>query len=361
MQVWRRQLQRVHRVLGILVCAFVLVMSVTGVLLVWKKEYLWLSVPGANAKIERHRVPEAMDRIQAYYAPGEVRSVRLYSLGLAIHKVYLTERRYAWFDQQGYLVQQWQSNERFEDWLLDLHHRFLLGNTVGLNIAGVSGILVILLCILGAIIWWPRRRSYRLGILPKSSRREAWLISHGNLGVSFALPIVLLAFTGILLVYPSESRSVLVSPWVSTVTPTTINRSQEYRDWRQRIDFVYQQFPGAEVRWISPASEQFPAHSIGFQQTDSLNPTGLSSLRFAQAEVLAGQQGTVITQSDAGSWTALERLFRFSYPLHTGELGLWYRLLLTVIGLALAGLMLLSMVSYARSGRPKRSAFTPHS
>ncbi|GHA06320.1 hypothetical protein GCM10008090_15000 [Arenicella chitinivorans] len=321
-------------------------MSVTGVLLVWKKEFLWLSVPGAKAKVERQWVPVAMDRIQAHYAPGEVRSVRLYSLGLAIHKVYLTERRYAWFDQQGHFVQQWHSNERFEDWLLDLHHRFLLGNTVGLNIAGVSGILVFLLCILGGIIWWPRRRSYRLGIRPKSTRREAWLISHGNLGVSFALPIMLLAFTGVLLVYPSESRSVLVSPWVPAATPTTIHSDQEFADWRQRITFVHQQFPGAEVRWISPASERFPAHSIGFQQSDSLNPTGISSLRFAIAE-----DETAITKSDAQSWTALERLFRFSYPLHTGELGLWYRLLLTVTGLALAGLMLLSMVSYARSSQ----------
>ena len=351
MRVWRRHLQRVHRVLGISVCAFVLVMSVTGTLLVWKKEYLWLSVPGARAEVERQRVPEAMTRIQSHYAPGEVRSVRLYSLGLAIHKVYLTDRRYAWFDQQGDFIQQWQANERIEDWLLDLHHRFLLGNTVGLNIAGASGILVILLCLVGGIIWWPRRRSYRLGLWPKSARREAWLISHGNLGASFALPFILLAFTGVLLVYPSESRSLLLSPWVSSVDPVSVNSTQKFEDWHQRINYVHEQFPGAEVRWISPASEQYPVHSIGFQQSESLNPTGISSLRFGVPENLTTQIKTTITQSDARSWPAAERLFRFSYPLHTGELGLWYRVLLTITGLALAGLMLLSMVSYARSSQ----------
>ena len=146
--------------------------------------------------------------------------MRLYSLGLAIHKVYLTDRRYAWFDQQGDFIQQWQANERIEDWLLDLHHRFLLGNTVGLNIAGASGILVILLCLVGGIIWWPRRRSYRLGLWPKSARREAWLISHGNLGASFALPFILLAFTGVLLVYPSESRSLLSVSYTHLTLPT---------------------------------------------------------------------------------------------------------------------------------------------
>jgi uncharacterized iron-regulated membrane protein len=43
-----------------------------------------------------------------------------------------------------------------------------------------------------------------------------------------------------------------------------------------------------------------------------------------------------------------KRIFGFSYPLHTAKLGLVYRLFSTLVGLGLALLSLLGLVSYLK-------------
>jgi len=100
--------------------------SITGVILIWKKEYLWLSVDGARQTVDPKLLPEAIDNIESSYASGEVAFIQLYSEDLSIHKVSLSERRYAWHNQRGDKVQVWSGNQRWEDFFLDLHHRFLM-------------------------------------------------------------------------------------------------------------------------------------------------------------------------------------------------------------------------------------------
>ncbi|MBL4672334.1 MAG: PepSY domain-containing protein, partial [Arenicella sp.] len=152
-----------HRYIGLLLCLIMLSISITGVILVWKKEYLWLSVDGARQVADPNMLAKAIENIEASYDDGEVTFIQLYSEDLSIHKVFLSDRRYAWHNQRGDKVQVWSGNQRWEDFFLDLHHRFLLGNKIGLNIAGFGGLLALPLLVLGFILWWPRRRLLSLG------------------------------------------------------------------------------------------------------------------------------------------------------------------------------------------------------
>jgi uncharacterized iron-regulated membrane protein len=49
---------------------------------------------------------------------------------------------------------------RFTSWLLDFHDNLLAGDT-GRRVNGIGALLVLVLCMTGAVIWWPWKRNWR--------------------------------------------------------------------------------------------------------------------------------------------------------------------------------------------------------
>ena len=122
-------LRSLHRWLGLALSLLVIVISTTGILLVWSPEYVKLTVPEARSPIvdDLESLGQAVDNILTTHPAKTVRLIEFNPRDLGVHKVVLQDAHYAWHDQSGGLIQAWASNERLEDWLLDLHHRFLLG------------------------------------------------------------------------------------------------------------------------------------------------------------------------------------------------------------------------------------------
>ncbi len=324
--------------------------SVSGTLLLLKREYLWLTIPAARAPLQTALIPSMLDAVEASYAEDELRFVQLNSHALGIHKIFLSERRYAWHDQYGKQLQLWSGNERVEDWILDFHHRFLLGNTVGLNMAGFSGLLIVFVMLAGFYLWWPRRRAWRLGLKIKYGERAEYLRTHSNLGATIIVPLMLLAITGVILVYPSESRFVLQNGFSSTPPALSVSRqaidSPKWNNtWAEQIGYALEQFPQAQLKWVQPASETSSERVIGLAQRGAWDATGKTSIRFADTNL------AVI--KDARRQTASVRAVDFSYSLHTGDLHLAYRMLMVLVGLGLSWLCVLGLRSYL-SGRRSR-------
>jgi uncharacterized iron-regulated membrane protein len=88
-------------------------------------------------------------------------------------------------------------------WLGDLHINLLSKNT-GRIVNGVGAILLTLLCLTGAVVWWPGVRSWKrnLAINPRASwKRINWDL-HSAIGFwTFGL-VFMWAFTGIYVVFP---------------------------------------------------------------------------------------------------------------------------------------------------------------
>jgi uncharacterized iron-regulated membrane protein len=333
-----------HRYIGLLLCLIMLSISITGVILVWKKEYLWLSVDGARQAVDPKLLATAIENIESSYGNGEVTFIQLYSEDLSIHKVFLSDRRYAWHNQRGDKVQVWSGNQRWEDFFLDLHHRFLMGNTIGLNIAGFGGLLALPLLVLGLILWWPRRRTLSLGIRPKSLRRGALMVSHANIGAIFCLPILLLTITGVILVYPQESKVVLLesigADGPAIVDHARFDASKGLPTWSTAIEMARRKFPQSRIRSVQPSSARSNKKSVNVQQKEGWHRLGRSSITFHA-------NGELTIQDELAQLTA-KRVFGFSYPLHTAKLGLAYRIFISLVGLSFAFLSLLGLISYLK-------------
>ncbi len=340
-----------HRWLGLALCLSVLSISLTGTLLVWKKEYLWLSMPDARQTVQTdiNSLANTLEAISSHYAEHELLLIQIHSEDLSLYKAYLDRGKRAWYNQDGKIIDQWSDNGRFEDWLLDLHHRFLLGNDIGLNIAGFSGLLLIPMLLLGLMIWWPRRRAFKLGLLPsklKGVPKGELIRSHSNLGLVVSLPVLIICITGIVLTYPDQSREWLVDPflvdddYLLSEGPTDSLNGVEFTTWSQVLTRAVQQHPGATIRWVSPESAFSPYRIVGLEQANGWNKAGKTSI------YIDVERGFMDINIDDLKRPKLERIYDFLYPLHTAKLGLWYRLLLSIVGLTLFIITLFGVISF---------------
>jgi uncharacterized iron-regulated membrane protein len=137
---------------GALLALLLFMSSVTGTLLLWKPEYLELTIPAARADFDP--TPEALappiEKIEAQLDPNEIVRIQLPTRDLAVAKVTMFDTHYAYVDTQGNIVDEWFLNERWEEWLYDLHHRLLLGNA-GLTIIGFVGMTMLLGALLSTL------------------------------------------------------------------------------------------------------------------------------------------------------------------------------------------------------------------
>jgi uncharacterized iron-regulated membrane protein len=105
-------------------------------------------------------------------------------------------------------------------WLVDLHDNLLYDET-GRKANGVGAILLTLLCVTGAIIWWPGLTKWRQSLQAQWNgnwKRFNWGL-HSALGFWSFLFVALWALRESISLFPSRSRK-----WSSTSSPWTRHR-----------------------------------------------------------------------------------------------------------------------------------------
>jgi uncharacterized iron-regulated membrane protein len=99
-------------------------------------------------------------------------------------------------------------NIEFVQFLMDLHDN-LLGGDVGRTVNGIGAILTLLLALTGLFIWWPGIRRWRRSLSLRRGigwRRFVWDL-HSAIGIwSFAL-IFMFALSGVYLAFPDAFHS----------------------------------------------------------------------------------------------------------------------------------------------------------
>ena len=91
----------------------------------------------------------------------------------------------------------------FIPFLLDLHDNLLAGET-GRTVNGIAAIMLLLLAITGAVIWWPGVRTWRRSLFVETQaswKRLTWNL-HSVLGIWFLLFVLMWGTTGLYLSFP---------------------------------------------------------------------------------------------------------------------------------------------------------------
>jgi uncharacterized iron-regulated membrane protein len=206
----RRWLARVHTWTALALSLYVVMLSVTGSVIVFRRELNQWLVPRTVASTEGERLTgetlrSAVERVYSGHTLVEVREPTRVDRPVFIGLERNGERDDRYFDP--YALQDLGSTYpdvlRAVEWLVDLHDNLLSGPE-GRTVNGVGGALVILLIVTGLIIWWPGwRRAWRSMLIgrPAASRRFAWQV-HNAFGIwSFALLFVW-ALTAVYFAFP---------------------------------------------------------------------------------------------------------------------------------------------------------------
>lgn len=328
-----------------------LLISLTGTLLVWKEDYLRLTLP--EARVAFTPTPAALAQIgvraEAAFASEDILNIAFPTSALPLAKVTMYPDKYAYLDSQGEIIDVWQGNGRPEEWLYDLHHRLLLEDT-GLLIVGFGAMAMVILLLAGMLAWWPMRRGFRLGFVPRSTERAQLRKSHRNLGIVLALPFLLTLVSGITLVFPQDVEELLLED---------IRTTQEYSDqmveqldgitgagsgdWLPALERSLAVFPGAAIRSAQVPSDFSYYRIIGLQQTDEWSPLGMSRV------YIDSEAGYMDIRIDNQALPTIERAYNALYPLHTGRMEtLWYKLFLSLSGLGVATLSVLGLISFVQ-------------
>ncbi len=210
----RKALFQVHLWSGVGLGVYIFVISLTGSVLVYRNELYTTFAPqpviveGSGAALSA----DALERAAVAHYPGhEVRDVRAGNTPNQAVEIALLrdgERIRRLFDPftGADLGDPLPLGYRVTAWLLDLHDN-LLGGETGRRINGLGALLLIVLSITGAVIWWPGISRWRRS-LTVDRRRLNWSL-HSTFGF-WCWPFLLMwGVTGAYLSFPALFSAVV--------------------------------------------------------------------------------------------------------------------------------------------------------
>jgi uncharacterized iron-regulated membrane protein len=206
----RKLLFQVHLWLGIATGLYIVLISVSGSAVVFRRELnLWL-VPHRiavvdGARLSKTELSAAALAIYPGYRVARVGEPPRQDRPVSIELERGGESKERLFDPYTGrdLGDSFPPVLRAVEWLVSLHDD-LLGGTAGRRVNGIGAAIVIGLVATGAVIWWPGRRRWLTSVVPKRGRnapRLMWQL-HSVLGFwSFAL-LAIWALTGVYFAFP---------------------------------------------------------------------------------------------------------------------------------------------------------------
>ncbi len=135
--------------------------------------------------------------------------------------------------------------------LADLHDN-LLGGETGLAVNGIGAVLLTLMCVTGAVIWWPGSSRWRRSMTLRRHvhwRRFTWDL-HSVLGFWVFALILMWAVSGIYLAYPNSFYDVGDFLVAHGAGRATSHRIDVLIDWLVRLHFGRTFGLWAKVLWV---------------------------------------------------------------------------------------------------------------
>ncbi|MCW8127777.1 PepSY-associated TM helix domain-containing protein [Microbulbifer halophilus] len=245
-------------------------------------------------------------------------------------------------------------------WIYRLHYTLLTGKT-GKTVVGFVGLLLMLFCISGLVIWWPRRsrrggRWKRAFTIKRDGNRFRFYFDLHKVAGIYFLPLLLLtAFSGVTLVFPQQVEAV-VGTFLPTEPRPSLPRSRQDTGTPLNPDTIVEigrgAFPGGELKRIYLPRDAGDSYGLSFRADgEPWRNYGASFVRLDQ------YSGKVLMVRDVTEIPPGNKVLRWQFPLHNGDaLGLFGRWLVLFAGLMPALLFATGVYLWWKKRRPLRRA-----
>jgi uncharacterized iron-regulated membrane protein len=256
----RRAMFQIHLWTGIGVGLYVVVLCLTGSVLVFRRELMrtYSNRPQIGARTDVKPLTEEQLRAAALRAFPD----------FTVEKVWIGRRSNTpvdiWMnrgpgdsDKKQQLFDPYTGADlgetrpraiRFIDWMVSLHDD-LLGGMTGRAVNGVGAILLTLLCLSGAVIWWQGTGKWRRGLTIQwraGWQRINWDL-HSAIGFWAFIAVFVWAISGIYLVFPHPFSGLV--DFLEPLDPLSNlpRRGDIALEWLARLHFG--RFAGIKTKW----------------------------------------------------------------------------------------------------------------
>ena len=301
-------------------------------------------LPGADQPVVADPVALGEAVAAARKAGPELSRITFASEEIGLHQAIYADGSGAYLNQDGVLVERWASRwDRPELWLFDLHHYLLMGEA-GKSITGILGFLLLGFCITGLLLWWRTRKTYRFRIWPARFTRSAIVRHHRDLGAVASPLLILVAFTGAMMVFPTISAWLLypmTEEQIAPPLPENLGRPDEQTNWPLVMARAQAAFPTAVPRRLMmPAAEGAPL-ALRLRQDFEWTPNGRTYVW------IDTRSAHVVAEQDPATSDMASSLTEKYYPVHAAKVGgIAWRLVMSFAGLSLAMLGLFASWSF---------------
>lgn len=329
----------IHKWLGLLLSLWLLLITVTGTILLYKNNFLEWQYPqlagqaGATAEQAVHvlQLDSITEVAQYSFLPTELHPW--------IEVIDKSGSR-LYFSQSGTLLLEREKYGDWISWFTEFHHHLLLDD-LGEELQGILGLLAILVFITGLIKWWPKGKFSKrdLGITWTRPGKKKWgqtlWQTHRTFGVILFLPMLLLIVTGVGMIYSSAFNSGLnyLFPdksqksvdYANIILEQNNNASNLPADWLTRIEQVAEILPEASTIMVYHQRDK-----LRLRQPEEWHPNGRSYLSFYPGS------SKISEVTDYRNQTVGTQLSQKIYPLHIASVGgNGYLVLVTMSGIIL--------------------------
>lgn len=250
-------------------------------------------------------------------------------------------------DAEVLAVRGWGTPKYTMTWLYRLHYTLLAGKN-GKTVVGLMGLLLMVFCITGAVLWWPKRKKAKNGKSKNTAGQRDWkraftISRSGNrfrfyfdvhkvFGIYFLPLLLLTSFSGVTLIFPTQVEAIVgslftVEPRPALPTSRTDRGTPITPD--QAVAIGQEAFPGGVLKRIYLPRDNNDSYGVTFRAAgEAWTNYGASFVRMDQytGEILLEQN---VTEIPLGN-----KILRWQFPLHNGDaLGIVGRWLILLAGL----------------------------
>ena len=329
MKIW---LRRIHLVLALLSGLFLVSLSVSGGLLLYAKDIqawinpqYWLVETEPNQSKQAYlSLSELVERIEnqtqqkVHIIERAEQTNHSWQARLA-NKNYLNINPYT-----GEILLRHRFYDTFYGFVMSWH-RWLLytdeqGKTPMKVWMSIASLLLIFEVVLGVYLWLkPKHRLKRLKVRWRAKNRVLLHQLHGTLGILLAVPLMLIAFTGMTFQWPEQTKAVVQWLTFGEVEQHTFNEKVKVANNNFQLDSAYVKASsalanGSVYRIYLPKSNEQP---LALRMKMPNESHGYS---WSWSNPYSGQVLATFNAGEA-SWTT--QVWNFRYKFHIGEFIGW--------------------------------------
>ncbi|WP_454064461.1 PepSY-associated TM helix domain-containing protein [Candidatus Nitrospira salsa] len=346
-----------HRWLGLLLSFIVVAIALSGGILIFHDAALRFSLPELSNPItseQDHAYSTVLTELEHRLPDASIRQIRFPMQGKNAFQVWLSDGSEAFVHPiSGEVITRWTWDESLMDILFEFHVHLFAGE-VGEQMNGIVGILVLGFVISGLVLWWPRRKKWRIrSLIPQHSTSLHFMRSHSALGVIFSAAILLIVATGITMVFNrpivTAITSLLDSQPPTIPSATVIYVDRPIQSWTTILKTVSKVLPDGQLISVRLPSKDNAAMSFRKRMPEEWHPNGRSFV------LLNPYTGDVLQAINAQQQEFGMRITQKFYPLHASKIGgIPYTLLALSTSGALVLLGIFGIMSFVSRTWPQR-------